>query len=210
MLMNADASIASSPTRAGRADTRSQLLQVGAELISTQGYNNTGIKAILDAAGVPKGSFYYYFASKEDFGLAVIEHFNAQYQDQLDRILDDEAIAPLERLRNYLETGIAEMRAGDFARGCLMGNLAQELAGQNAAFRERLQEVFAGWTARFAECLAAARRCGDIAPDSEPEQLAEFLLVGWEGAVLRAKVTRDLRPMQAFRDTFFGRVLAHT
>ena len=206
--MNADTANSSCPARVGRADTRSQLLQVGAELISTQGYNNTGIKAILDAAGVPKGSFYYYFASKEDFGLAVIEHFDAHYQDKLDRILDDDAVAPLERLRNFLEAGITEMGAGDFARGCLMGNLAQELAGQNAAFRERLQEVFSGWTARFAECLAAARRRGDLAPDSEPEQLAEFLLVGWEGAVLRAKVTRDPQPMQAFRDTFFERVLA--
>ena len=205
--MNADTANSSCPARVGRADTRSQLLQVGAELISTQGYNNTGIKAILDAAGVPKGSFYYYFASKEDFGLAVIEHFNAQYQDKLDRVLDDETVAPLERLNNYLEAGIAEMSAGDFTRGCLMGNLAQELAGQNEAFRERLQQVFSGWTARFAECLAAARRRGELAPHCEPEQLAEFLLVGWEGAVLRAKVTRDLRPMQAFRDTFFERVL---
>jgi TetR/AcrR family transcriptional repressor of nem operon len=190
-----------------REETRARLLAVGGELFNAQGYNHTGINAIVQAAGVPKGSFYYYFASKEAFGLAVIEHVAAHYDQRLRRALEAPALSPLARLRAYFEQAQHEMRAADFACGCLIGNLGQELAGRHPAFRARLDQVFSDWVRRFADCLQAAQRAGEIDANADAAQLAEFLLAGWEGALLRAKVTHSAAPLQAFVSLYFSRVL---
>ncbi len=205
--MNLAAVTAPRTPRRPAAETRERLLDVGSELINSQGYNNTGINAIVQAAGVPKGSFYYYFASKEDFGLAAIDRFDAHYRSKLDAAFKRPKVPPLDRLRRYLETGMADMIKADFGSGCLIGNLGQELAGRHPAFRERLDLVFSGWVARFAACLDEAHQRGDITLVGDSQQLAEFLLSGWEGALLRAKVTHNTAPLQAFIDLFFTQVL---
>jgi TetR/AcrR family transcriptional repressor of nem operon len=190
-----------------RTETRKELIRAGCEIIACQGFNSTGINAVLAAAGVPKGSFYYYFANKEDFGLAVIDDFEAEHSARLDSLLKDEAVAPLQRIRNYFQAGLEDMVAYDYGRGCPIGNLGQELAAQNEVFRTRLDQAFARWRKRFADCLEAARVAGEIDAETDVERLAEFLLASWEGATLRAKVTRSTAPMQAFVDLFFRRVL---
>lgn len=191
-----------------RQDTRDKLVQVGAEIIAQQGFNSTGINTVLSTAGVPKGSFYYYFSSKEDFGLAVIESFVEAYDAKLEAILGDTTSAPLERLRNYFRAGMADMASSECSKGCLIGNLGQELSAQSDVFRARLDQVFRGWERRLGECLAAARNAGEIAADQDVDELASFILAGWEGAILRAKMVKSTQPMQGFIDIFFGRVLA--
>ncbi|HKH20798.1 MAG TPA: TetR family transcriptional regulator C-terminal domain-containing protein [Gammaproteobacteria bacterium] len=190
-----------------RTATREELIKVGTEIIAQQGFNTTGINAILRAAGVPRGSFYYYFASKDDFGLAVIDHFAEAYASQIDSFLKDDGVAPLQRMRNYLEAGMATISYCQFTRGCPIGHLSQELASQNEKFRTRLNAVFRSWKQRYAQCLGAARDAGEIPQDSDVDQLAELLLTGWEGASLRAKVARSIEPMQAFTEVFFDKVL---
>jgi len=190
-----------------RTATREELIKVGTEIIAQQGFNTTGINAILRAAGVPRGSFYYYFASKDDFGLAVIDHFAEAYASQIDSFLKDDGVAPLQRMRNYLEAGMATISYCQFTRGCPIGHLSQELASQNEKFRTRLNAVFRSWKQRYAQCLDAARDAGEIPQDSDVDQLAELLLTGWEGASLRAKVARSIEPMQAFTEVFFDKVL---
>jgi len=190
-----------------RTQTRQELIRVGGEIIARQGFNSTGINAVLSKTGIPKGSFYYYFANKEDFGLAVIEAFEAEHSARLDQLLTDQSVAPLQRIRNYCDAGLQDMQTYDFGRGCPIGNLGQELASQNEVFRMRLDEVFNGWQICFARCLEQARDAGELSANSDCERLAEFLLASWEGATLRAKVTRSLAPMEAFVDIFFERVL---
>jgi TetR/AcrR family transcriptional repressor of nem operon len=190
-----------------RSETRAELIRIGSEIIVRQGYNNTGINAVLTAAGVPKGSFYYYFSNKEDFGLAVIDDFAAHYMSRLDAVLGDRDVSPMQRIRNYFEAGMEEVAANEFGGGCLIGNLGQELAGQSEVFRSRLDQVFRSWKQRFVQVLTEARDAGELTCDADPEQLAEFLLSGWEGAILRAKVTRSVEPMRAFVDLFLDRVL---
>lgn len=190
-----------------RSETRALLLRTGAEIIATQGYNNTGINAVLCAAGVPKGSFYYYFDSKDAFGLAVIDAVAETHAADLDRVLGDSTTPPLQRLRQYLEAGADEVEAHDYCRGCLMGNLGQELAAQQPAFRERLERAFANWSERLARCLEEAIAFGEINPEDHPRELAEFLLIGWEGAILRAKIARSREPLDAFIRMFMTRVL---
>ncbi|MEQ5835638.1 TetR family transcriptional regulator C-terminal domain-containing protein [Marinobacter sp. NFXS9] len=188
-------------------ETRTELIRVGSDIIARRGFNNTGINVVLKEAGVPKGSFYYYFGSKEDFGLAVIDDFAAASDARLDNTLGDHTQPPLVRIRRYLDTSIADMAACDFCRGCLIGNLGQELAGQNEAFRARLDGIFGAWQKRFAGCLDEARERGDIQSEMDPDALAQLLQMGWQGATLRAKVAKSVVPMERFAAMFFETVL---
>jgi TetR/AcrR family transcriptional repressor of nem operon len=184
--------------------TREMIIRTGADLIALKGFGATGINAVLSATKVPKGSFYHYFKSKDDFGLAVIESHSRDYDIKLDAILEDATCTPVERLRNYFQSGIADMTACEYARGCLIGNLGQELAAQNELFRARLDEVFAGWEKRFAACIDKAQERGELDRSIAPRELASFLLSGWEGAILRAKVVKSVEPMRRFERVFFS------
>ena len=126
-------------------DKKAEIIAIGTELISVNGYNATGIDTILRKAGVPKGSFYHYFRSKEDFGLAVIDQFANQYDLKLASFFDDSSFPPLDRIRNYFEHSLTHLTDNQFTKGCLIGNLGQELADQNERFRARLEGIFQSW-----------------------------------------------------------------
>ncbi|UTD56084.1 TetR/AcrR family transcriptional regulator [Halomonas sp. MS1] len=188
--------------------TRDKLIETGAELIAQQGYNATGINAVLKTCGVPKGSFYHYFSSKEDFGLAVIERFASQYDERLATLFEDVSLPPLERIRRYFATGREHMLDCDHTTGCLIGNLGQELSGQSDTFRDALNLVFQRWEKRLAVCLKEAQNQNDIDKAIVPEALASFILSGWEGAILRAKTLKSVAPMEHFESILFAHVLA--
>ncbi len=190
-----------------RTDKRNELIRVGREIIVQRGFNSASLNDILTTASVPKGSFYYYFSSKEDFGLAIIDDFALQYQDKLKQLVEDGRSSPLTKLRNFFESKIAEMENSCCSDGCLIGNLAQELSAQNELFRDRLNQVFADWEEYFARCLRAAYEKGEIKEDSNLDDLAKFILSGWEGAILQAKVTKSVVPMQTFVKILFHQVL---
>jgi len=190
-----------------RNQTREQLIDVGTEIIGLHGFNTTGINAVLSRAGVPKGSFYYYFPSKEDFGLAVIDSYAAEYSRRIDGFLLDTSFSPLERILNYMTSNVENMESGACKRGCLLGNLGQELSSQNETFRARLDAVFKGWQEQFARCLEEAKAAGEIDVDADSEELAGFVLSGWEGAILRAKMMQSTAPMRTFIEIMFTQVL---
>jgi TetR/AcrR family transcriptional regulator, transcriptional repressor for nem operon len=190
-----------------KKDTKAEIIAIGTELISLHGYNSTGIDAVLKQAGVPKGSFYHYFGSKEDFGLAVIDHFADRYDRKLDTFFNDDEVTPLNRIRNYLEGGLAKFTRNQCAKGCLIGNLGQELADRNERFRARLDEIFQSWKERFAACLREAQQSGELASTVDTAVMAGFILSGWEGAILRAKVMKSPQPLRDFIDTLFAAVL---
>jgi TetR/AcrR family transcriptional repressor of nem operon len=190
-----------------RTETRDDIVRIGSELISRGGFGQTGIDQILRRAKVPKGSFYYYFSSKEDFGLAVIDQCAAEMLANLRSRLGDESHAPLKRLKNHLEHGLMKIGGNECKRGCLIGDLGQELAHQNETFRRRLEEVFDLWKREIAACLKKAKSAGELARGVDVNQLADFILSGWEGAILRAKVKHSVEPMRSFIDILFGRVL---
>lgn len=190
-----------------KESTQARLIETGQRIFLEKGYNHTGIQEVLKDAGVPKGSFYYYFKNKEDFGLNVIESFAATYNAKLDRVLKDEALSPLNRFRTYFEVGIQNFEASQFRCGCLIGNLSQEMADQNDAFRQRLDEILESWRGRFADCLKQAQEAGELCPRWDVRMLANFCLDSWEGAILRAKVTKSAEPLKTFMTVFFDIVL---
>jgi TetR/AcrR family transcriptional repressor of nem operon len=187
-------------------ETREEIVRIGAEIIGQGGFNATGIDAVLKKARVPKGSFYYYFESKDDFGLAVIERQAGEFSAVLKGFLEDRQYPPLTRVRRYLESRIDAIQNSRCRRGCLIGNLGQELASQSEKFRRRIQDVFSTWQGLFQACFEEAKREGALAPDTDCRLLADFLLTGWEGAVLRAKVMKSGQPLHDFASVFFGKV----
>ncbi len=190
----------------GRADTRKALVWCGTELMTERGFQVTGIEEVLKRVGVPKGSFYHFFKSKDEFGAAVIENYVAYYARKMDLIFDDTSNSPMARLKEFVENAKRGMTKFDFRRGCLIGNLGQELASLDNHFRQQLEAVLVSWEDRVTACLEEAIKAGEIAPDSDAHALSRFFWIGWEGAILRAKLTRDLAPIDHFSDLYFAKV----
>jgi TetR/AcrR family transcriptional repressor of nem operon len=188
-------------------DTRTALIRLGTEMCTEKGFQVTGIEEVLKRAGVPKGSFYHFFASKREFGEAVIENYAQYFARKLDRVLSDPSRRPLERLVAFTQEAQQGVAKYQFRRGCLVGNLGQELGGLDDVFRHHLEAVLLSWQKRTAQCLAEAVRLGDLPAGADVDRLAEFFWIGWEGAILRAKLSRSTEPMQHFAEVFFAKVL---
>jgi TetR/AcrR family transcriptional repressor of nem operon len=195
-------------TAMARGVTRNRLIEAGRAVFLEKGYNHAGIEAILQAAGVPRGSFYNYFESKEDFGLQVIDDFARGYNAELEQCLGDTTVGPLARLRGYFESLIERLESNRCRNGCLVGNLSQEMADQSEVFRARLEEIFEHWVDRYTACLEEARAAGELPDDTDVRGLAEFLLNSWQGAVLRAKTARSTAPLRIFVELAFGGIVA--
>ncbi|MBP0047337.1 TetR/AcrR family transcriptional regulator [Marinobacterium sp. AK62] len=191
------------------AETRNALIQAGLAVLTEKGYSSVGIDEILRSVGVPKGSFYHYFKSKEVFGQELISAYGLYFARKLDRFLLDDSLSPLTRIRHFVQDASQGMARHDFRRGCLIGNLGQEMSLLPESFRAQLKEVFEDWQARTASCLRDAQACGEVAATLDPDQLAEWFWTGWEGAVLRAKLEASSEPLERFTEGFFQLLQAH-
>jgi TetR/AcrR family transcriptional repressor of nem operon len=186
----------------GRKDTRNLLVRCGVEVFCERGFQAAGIEDILKRVGVPKGSFYHFFESKQDFGAAVINVYASYFERKLKRWFEDTTLSPLDRLRSFVADAERGMQRFDFQRGCLVGNLGQELGSFNAPFRDQLEAVLRSWQQLTASCLQLAIDDGSIAENADAGALAELFWIGWEGAILRAKLTRNNDPLEAFAASF--------
>jgi TetR/AcrR family transcriptional regulator, transcriptional repressor for nem operon len=189
---------------AERGDTKRALVWRGTELLTERGFQVTGIEEVLKRVGVPKGSFYHFFANKHEFGEAVIQNYVEYYARKMARIFDDESMTPLARLRAFVEDAKRGMLKYGYRRGCLIGNLGQELASLDDSFREQLEAVLISWERRVEGCLQQAIEAGELAPQSDAAAISRFFWIGWEGAVLRAKLTRNAEPLDHFASMFFA------
>lgn len=185
------------------SEVRQALVQSGLAMLTEKGYSSVGIDEILRSVDVPKGSFYHYFKSKEEFGQELIGAYGQYFARKLDRFLLDDAFAPLQRIRNFVQDASEGMARHQFRRGCLIGNLGQEMSLLPESFRGQLKAVFEDWQQRTADCLRAAQACGELSTAQDCDQLAEWFWIGWEGAVLRAKLEASPEPLQRFASGFF-------
>jgi TetR/AcrR family transcriptional regulator, transcriptional repressor for nem operon len=202
--------ISATPRKRGRPakavgdvrETRDTLCRAGVAALTEKGFSATGIDEILKSVGVPKGSFYNFFASKEAYGSELITLYARYFVRKLDRFLLDESLTPLKRIEAFCEDAERGMQRFHFRRGCLVGNLGQEMGALPESFRAQLTDVLLDWQARFERCLDEAKAAGEISNNADSARWAAFFWIGWEGAVLRAKLERNGEPLRVFADLF--------
>ena len=190
-----------------KEDTKEKILRCGAEIIHLKGYNHTGIQEVLQAAGMPKGSFYNYFKSKEDFGLQVIDYFVEFFKDRARGTLEDVNVSPLERIRKFLQDFITLFESLDFACGCPIGNLAQEMGDLSPAFREKLKQSLETMVDLFARVLAEAQAAGQLSKELDVREAAFFLMYSWHGALMHMKALKGPAPLENHLKSIFDYVL---
>jgi TetR/AcrR family transcriptional repressor of nem operon len=189
--------------RSSSHDVRERLLEAGVLTFSKSGFNGCSVQDITDAAGVPKGSFYNHFESKEALGAAALQHYWSEGSRDRVQLLTRTDVSPRERLRIYFEQAAAEIAAIDFTCGCLIGNMAAELSDHSPVIAAQLSAIFAGWSRQVGDCIRAAQAAGEIESNADPELLAAFVLNAWEGALLRARIEKADRPLRQFIQTLF-------
>jgi TetR/AcrR family transcriptional regulator, transcriptional repressor for nem operon len=188
--------------------TKDNLIEVGLRLIHTAGYTATGINQILEAADVPKGSFYHHFTTKDEFVMEVIRRYAAGEQERWEKLLDDSNLSPLKKLRRYFKDLMATYgRRGGPIAGCLLGNLSLEVAGQNEEIRKLLREAFDAWQSAIAQTVSEAIEKQELPKTSKADDLAALLVNGWEGAQVRAKTDQSDKPLELFIDNAFNVLL---
>jgi TetR/AcrR family transcriptional repressor of nem operon len=171
------------------------------------GYAATGLAEILDDAKIPKGSFYHFFASKEDFARQVLELYVKDEVKRAERILTEGKAAPLKRLRRYFDELIAVYGPTAKVSGCLIGNLSLEMADHSDSIQAVLRVSFSGWQAAIAAVLEEAMDRGELPKSIKPQAMASFLLNSYEGALLRSKADRSGKPLEEFLHFAFGVLL---
>jgi TetR/AcrR family transcriptional regulator, transcriptional repressor for nem operon len=178
--------------------TREHLIEVGLQRIHKVGYGATGVKELLDLAGVPKGSFYHYFPSKEAFAREILQRYATRESQRWETILGDDKLPPLERLRKYFDELVLVYGQKGPISGCLLGNLSLEVADQSPSIQSLLSDSFGFWDKAIAATLRLAVERGDLPQSTKVDELASFLLNSWEGALVRSKAEKSDQPLDTF------------
>jgi TetR/AcrR family transcriptional repressor of nem operon len=179
--------------RPANPEVRKRLLAAGLDLIHARGFAASGVKDITEAAGVPKGSFYAYFASKEAFASAILDAYWVDIETRLVPILDGEG-STQERIRRFFHALTDDHEIANFLLGCLIGNLSLELSSNSEPIRAQLISILARWGNALADCL----RSGDLGDGLDADEIASQLIEAWEGAALRGKMIRSRIPYDRF------------
>jgi TetR/AcrR family transcriptional regulator, transcriptional repressor for nem operon len=188
--------VSPSRSRDGRS-TREAVIVAATRLIHVHGYNATSLDDVLRESGVGKGNFYHHFRSKEDLGYAILDQIVAAFLERtLEPCFADAEAPPFGQIRCFLDRVLQAQRERNCVGGCVMGNLASELSDVHEGFRTRLATLFTAWQARLASALEVARSRGELAAVSEPETVARFVVASLEGAILLAKVSKDIHVME--------------
>ena len=187
-----------------RASLRDSILDAGLKVMVRKGYAGAGVRDIVAEAPAPQGSFTNHFRSKEEFAREVLDLYFTRLKRLVAEALDDSGLSPRERLRRYLDIITRRLAGDEFSRGCLIGDFSLEAVAESETLRARLAEIFAEWRAPFAACIAEGQAMGEIDGAFAPEELAEFLLSSWEGAILRMKVERNAEPLERFKRIAFA------
>ncbi|TYO66389.1 TetR family transcriptional regulator [Bradyrhizobium hipponense] len=182
------------------------ILDAGLKVMFRTGYHGTSVRDVTAAAGAPQGSFTNHFRSKEAFASEVLDRYFDITRGLVAEALYDASLTPRARLKRYLDIIIGRLEADGFGRGCLIGDLSLEATGSSEMLRTRLAEIFAEWRMPFAACIAEAQTRNEIASNFKPEELADFLLASWQGAILRMKVDRNPDALERFKTIAFQTV----
>lgn len=181
---------------------KERLLRQGMKSFYASGFHGTTVDAILAASGVPKGSFYHHFGSKDAFGLAVLDRYIRMQLDALAKWADDDALSTTDKLTGYFGELAQAFVRSDFQRACLAGKFSTELAADSEPFRDRLDTALVAWHRALAALLEAGQKRGDVREDRSAQELSHSLLALIQGAFVIALSARDTRALEAVSASF--------
>ena len=188
-------------------DAKTRILKAGARIVLEKGFCDTGPAEVLEAAQVPKGSFYFHFENKEDFGLQLVDTFAETLKAGWKKMCGDEDLPHLERIRGLFRWQTELFRKNDFKGGCPIGNLSLEMGDRSPSFRKKLDRVFSELKKELAFQLDQAREKGEMAGPIDLEETADFILSSWQGALVQMKVAKSTVPHEIFDRMIFERLL---
>jgi len=191
-----------------RTSNRDKILSNGLQVVLERGYVGASVRDIVEAAGVPQGSFTNHFASKEAFSLEILDLYFANSRLVIGDTLRNDALPPLKRLRAYIDASITTIRNHDAKNGCLVGNFAAEASDHSEVIRKRVSDIYAELREAVAYCLKAAVKAGELPKGLKISEVSDFIVTGLQGAWLVSKVERDLAFAENFKKMLFSTVLA--
>lgn len=171
-------------------DTKQHILDTGYQLIVSKGFSSVGLSALLKAAEVPKGSFYHYFKSKEEFGEALIQDYFNEYHSSLEALFTQSNLSGLDRLMAYWQRWIDTQSDTCCEKRCLVVKLTAEVADLSEPMRFALKEGTTKVTQLIAHCIRSGIQDGSII-EQDADKTAKFLYQMWLGASLLNKLHRD-------------------
>ena len=183
------------------SEVRDHIVAVGQRIMGGKGFSAVGLNEILTTAGVPKGSFYYYFASKDAFGVALLEKYFQDYIAELDQTLGQAGVTMADGLVSYFDRWRSNQLLADCHGKCLVVKMGAEVADLSEPMRLALKAGTAGIVARLASAIERGKADGSLSVDGEPGAVAESLYQLWLGASVMAKITRDAAAFDAARQT---------
>ncbi|GAB7533973.1 TetR/AcrR family transcriptional regulator [Burkholderia sp. 22PA0099] len=191
----------SAAVRETASDTREGILSVGQTLMASRGFSAVGLNEILAAAGVPKGSFYHYFGSKDAFGEALLNRYFEDYLADLDITLAAPKQTSAQRLMTYWQQWRTNQGSFDCQGKCLAVKLAAEVVDLSETMRAALDRGTSGIVARLTGAIEAGRDDGSLSFDGEPAQVAQSLYELWLGASILVKIVRSMQPFETALST---------
>ena len=190
-----------------KISNREKILTEGLRVVHERGFGGASVRDIVQAAGVPQGSFTNHFASKEAFGLEILDLYFANTCNIVRETLGNTGLAPLERLRAYIGAIKSLMTDSGMRGGCLFGNFSAESSDSSEAIRARLAELFGRIQGMVADCLRDAVTSGALSKELDIDEVAGFFISSIQGAILLAKAQRSLLPVERFERLLFAQVL---
>ena len=191
-------------TLADTSDVRDNILATGQRLMAGKGYSAVGLNEILTAAGVPKGSFYHYFGSKDAFGEALLDSYFEDYLAEIDVTLALPGLSMAQRVLRYFEVWQQTQSFFDCQGKCLAVKMAAEVADLSEAMRLSIRRGTSGIVSRLAAAIEAGVAEGSLAVSGDATTTARSLYQLWLGASIMVKIERDVAPfataMQSTRD----------
>jgi TetR/AcrR family transcriptional repressor of nem operon len=181
-----------------RDSKKDHILWAGLKVMMAHGYNGTSVKDIVDAAAVPKGSFYNYFESKQSFAVDALEAVSCRDYLSMRELLSAGDESPLQRLQNFFVQSVIRACDSDYRVGCFFGNMGQEMSDSNEAIRQKVRQILIRNTQLFADVLDEAKAAGEISESAQTDVIAEFILNAWEGSLIRMKASKSREPLDIF------------
>ena len=191
----------------GKPSNREKILTEGLRVVHERGYAGASVRDIVEAAGVPQGSFTNHFASKEAFCLEILDLYFKDVRAMIFRTLRNDSLPPLKRLRAFVDAQIKYLNRIGWQNGCLIGNFSAEASEHSEIIRKRLVEIFEEMRQSVAYCLRAAVKLGEVPRKTECDELGGFIVASLQGAILQSKAERRAVPIERFKHLMFSTLL---